>query len=819
MRKTDDNKLQLNIERFFPSTENGLTDKQVLQREQEKLTNKTKKKTTKTYWEIIVSNVLTFFNILLVAIAVLEIVAGNFEGIFAFMTVMLLNMIIGLVQDIRAKKLTEKLNLTTAPMMTVIRNGEKKVISTEKAVLDDIFVLETGNQICVDAEIKSGTIEVDESILTGESLSVKKTIGEKIYSGTFVVSGKAIAQATQVGKYSVIEQIQAKAKQFKRPKSELLRSLNVIFRVISYFILPLGIVLFFVNRWSSGDTNAAIINTSASLIGMIPSGMFLFTSMTLAVGVIRLGRRKTMVQELYSIEMLARSTVLCFDKTGTLTDGTMSVANVKLLDKHKKKDIKFIISNLLSATKDSNQTALALIKEFSLDCSLKPKITLPFSSQRKYSAATFEREGTYIIGALEFILKEIPFEIQEFVDSEARKGYRVLVLTHSRRPIKNDAIPDNSEIIALISIKDNIRANAKQTIQWFKENNVNIKIISGDNPITVSEIARQCGVDNFDSIVNLEDKTDDEVRELALTKTIFGRVSPEQKSIIVEALKDNGETVAMTGDGVNDIIALKCADCSIAMASGAEATQYSSHLVLIDSDFSHMPEVVQEGRRVVNNLQQTCSLFLTKTIFAFLVSLVFLIASLAAGSKSQIHYPFETQHLYIWEFCGIGIASFFLSLQPNDRIIKGDFINNVVSDAIPGGLSIALAVLFIFMLRANSEVTGVNTTEIAVTMSMLTMSIMCLIVLLRCCLPFNKYRACVYSALIAFTVGIFVVLNTIKIFINGERLNIFQIHLDMLTSKTILITVGIVVVFSAIYFLLSYVFKNYITLKKRGSKK
>ncbi len=828
MPRHESNFTETEVQRFAPDLSKGLSSTQIEQRIKEKQVNNVSKKTTKTYFQIIRSNVLTFFNILLTIIAVFEIIAGNAEGILAFMTVMVLNMIIGLIQDIRAKHLVEKLKVSTDPMIRVLRDGKEEEILAKNVVLDEIFFLETGRQICVDGILKEGELEVDESIITGESVTIKKKPGDMVFSGSFVVSGKAKLQAEKVGKNSFVEQIQAKAKQFNRPKSELLKSLNSIFRVISFVIIPLGIALFLKDYFSSNMIDAvdkfndAIIHTSASLIGMIPAGMFLFTSMTLAVGILRLGKKQTIVQELYSIEMLARSDVLCFDKTGTLTDGTMSIENIEVNEDYRLIDIKMILGSLVNATKDSNQTAQAIIKTCPITDDLKATQILPFSSARKYSAVTFAGEGTFILGALECVLKKPSVELTKKVASYAAKGYRVLVLTHAKGSIKKEKIPTRSKLMAIITIRDNIRPNAFKTIEWFKNNNVDIKIISGDNPLTVSEIARQCGVDNYQNYVNLAGVELEEVKKLALKYTIFGRVSPEQKAALIEALKENKKTVAMTGDGVNDIIALKKADCSIAMAAGADATKYASHLVLKDSDFSHMPEIVMEGRRVVNNLQQTCSLFLNKTIFAFLLSVIFLIVGVVGiicGSDTEFVYPFETQHLYIWEFCGIGIAAFFLSLQPNNNIIKGNFVSNVVSNAVPGGVTIACAALSVFVLRLFPSFSGINSNEAAVTMGMLIISIMSFVVLFRCSMPFNKYRIVLFSLLSILTVVLFGLGSLVStkqiIVIDGEPLNIFKIYFESLSTKNILLMISILVIAIVIYFVFYHLLKKGIGKKER----
>ena len=434
--------------RFNPSLLNGLTTEQVELRKKEKLSNRTTRKTTKSYWQIIKDNVFTFFNMLLTFIAIIEIYANHATDILAFMAIMIANMIIGLIQDIRAKKLIEKLKISVEPTVEVLRDSKKRVIPTSELVLDDIFYLESGKQVSVDGIIKEGSLEVDESIITGEALNVKKNVGDVICSGSFVVSGKATVLADKVGRNSFAEQIQTKAKQFKRPKSELLKSINQIFRIIAMVIIPIGLIMFFVNYTQLKEEvdalNNAIAFTSASMIGMIPSGMFLFTSLTLAVGVLRLGSKNTMVQELYSIEMLARANVVCFDKTGTLTDGTMNV--IDIINLSKDKDINFILGNLLNATKDTNQSARAILKKCSLNDKLKILSSLPFSSDRKYSAATFEEEGTFVLGAIEFINVKINKEIKDKILHYSSEGNRVMALAYSRRGIKDDKIPKNNEL-------------------------------------------------------------------------------------------------------------------------------------------------------------------------------------------------------------------------------------------------------------------------------------------------------------------------------------------------------------------------------------
>lgn len=801
-------------ERFTPDFNFGLTSIQVESRLNDGLKNKSGKKYSKSYWEILYTNVFTFFNILLFVIAAALIATKNYSSCF-FLVVLFANMGIGLFQDIRAKIMVEKLRLQTAPSAIVHRDGVESEIPATDLVLDDIVVLVNGKQIPSDSIIVDGTIEVNESLLTGESVAVKKGVGEQVYAGSYVVSGKATIRIDKVGKDNYIEQLQAKAKTFKRPKSELLTSLNRILRMISYIIIPLGVALFVVG-WFKADESIKdlVASTSGALVGMIPSGMFLLTSMTLAVGVIRLAHKKALVQELYSIEMLARVNVICFDKTGTLTDGTMSVKDVTIFDDFEGIDLKEIMGSFLTATGDQNQTALALRDKFAVNDVYKPIVVMPFSSERKYSAVTFAEYGTFVLGAPEFIYRHDDAKVNELVENASKKGMRVLLLTYNKNKISNDKIPSNAEPVAIFVIQDHVRDEAYDTIKWFNDNDVQVRIISGDNPITVSEIARQCGVEDADNYINLEGMSLEEVAQISDKYTVFGRVNPDQKAVIVQSLQKQGKTVAMTGDGVNDILALKNADCSVAMASGSEATRNVSHLVLMDSNFASMPRVVEEGRRVINNLQNTCSLFLVKTIFSILMSIIYLFVGFIASENNT--YPFSPNHLYIWETAAIGVAAFFLALQPNKNRIKGGFVENVLARALPGGLTVVAAVSVALLCINNPSVTGIISEDFQITVAVLVMSFIGFVVFFRVCLPFNLYRTILYNLILIVTCLVVYIVTKYGITIDPAQNNIFDICIELLNKKAIVTTILICLGAIPLYISLDALFSLY--LKKHKVK-
>lgn len=690
-------------ERFKASVAKGLSAAQVEQRVKEGLSNKTKSKYTKTYWEIIKDNVFTFFNVVLIALAACIFAVGESTNL-TFLLIMAANIAIGIVQEVRSKRTVEKLKLVTAPTASAIRDGGEIKVPVEAIVLDDIISLSIGDQIPADSIIADGAIEVNESLLTGESLPVKKQVGDTVYAGSFVTSGTALARVDKVAEGNWAIGLQAKAKKFQKPRSELLRSLNAIIKIISIAIVPVSICLLVIGAFNSHATDPyeifhdAVMNAAGPIIGSVPAGMFLLTSMALAVGVVNMSKKHTLVQDLYCFEMLARTNVLCLDKTGTLTDGTMQVSEVIVIDKSI--PLERVMGSYLATFKEANQTSLALSERYPLNGSLKVVGKIPFSSSRKYSAVSFQDVGTFVLGAPEFVYRSENKGLVDVISTRQRMGYRVIMLAKSSGyidgsgEIRGDVVP-----VALFVLLDHVRNEAPQTIKWFNENGVQVKIISGDNPLTASEIAGVCGVPDHRKCVSLEGLSLEETAAVAQKYTVFGRVSPEQKAVLIRALKQQGKTVAMTGDGVNDILAMKQSDCSVAMASGADAAKNVAHLVLLNSDFASMPSVVLEGRRVINNVQRSSALYLMKTIFTFVMAVAFIILGFSTmGAANPIIYPFLPSDILLMEFVGIGVPSVLLALQPDRSQIKGHFIKNTFSKALPGALVLLLVVAITFVL-------------------------------------------------------------------------------------------------------------------------
>ncbi len=760
-------------ERYEPDCNVGLTHEQVESRVEKGFVNVTPTKAGKSYPSIFLTNIFTFFNILTYVVAIALIVVGaKFSQLF-FLVIILANIAIGVFQECKSKRTVDKLRLMSAPTAIVVRDGEKKAIPVSEVVLDDIIYLETGKQICADAIVVKGEMEVNESMLTGESEPMKKAGGSELYSGSFVTSGSCYARVNKVGAANYVETLTSYAKRYRKPKSELNNSIKLIIKFVSVLIVPITIMMLYNNYktlsgsgvigWDLWRQN--ISSVSGAVIGMIPAGMFLLTSTALAVSVMRLAKKKTLVQDLYCIEMLARVDVLCLDKTGTITDGSMQVKKVIDIKGGNELPYSFndIIGSVLTATEDNNQTAMALANYFGYSKALTPTAVMPFSSQRKLSAASFEGAGTFIFGAPEFVLRDVGVRIERIVAENAANGFRVLVLAHSPSDIVGDKLPAVRRPLCLIVIEDHIRDDAVETIRWFKENDVAVKVISGDNPITVSEVARRVGVDKAELYISLDGLSNQEVIEAAKKYTVFGRVSPEQKLLLVKTLKANGHTVAMTGDGVNDILAMREADCSVAIASGAEAARNVAHLVLLDSNFTSMPDVVREGRRVVNNIQKSSSLFLMKTFMSILLSIIFLIIPTMKGAIFT-RYPFQTNNLLLLEMCIIGVPSFVLALQKNENIIKGNFLSNVIGRCVPGGLSLVVATMSVYyyntyMIDSSGVVAG--TSPLYTTMLVVALTFSGLMMLIKISEPFDLIRALLVIAVFALSLtGILIMPET-----------------------------------------------------------
>ncbi len=729
--------------KFTTNLNTGLTEEQINERTLQGLTNNTEIKTSKSYAKILFSNIFTFFNIICLSCAIALWFVGSWSDTI-FMLIVVANTLISIIQEIKAKKTIDKLTLTNSNFTKVLRDGEQIEIYKKEVVVDDILILASGMQIASDSVVVEGSVEVNESLLTGESQPIRKNVGDTLMAGSFVSSGTCKAQVEKVGSANYIEKLSSKAKKYSKPKSELLSSLTFIIRLIGIIIIPLGVLMFFNNhKVYDGDLYNTITKTAGSVVGMIPAGMFLLTSVALAVSVVRLAKKRTLVQELYCIEMLARVNVLCLDKTGTLTDGSMKVREmVNISDnKYDDKNINKIIASIVGAFHEANHTAIAL-KSFFGKGSLTADKSIPFSSERKFMGCSFNKYGSFKIGAYEYVLNNPPAKLKHKAEEFASKGLRVLMLVECDKSFSNE----KSVPLAFILLEDNIRKDASNTIKWFKENSVDIRVISGDNPVTVSEVARRVGIDNYDSYISLHGMSKQEVIEIADKYTIFGRVTPEQKATLVKALKAKGKTVAMTGDGVNDILALKEADCSVAIAAGSDAARSVSHLVLLDSNFSSMPSVVAEGRRVVNNIQKSSSLFLMKTLFTIIVSIMVLILG-----KS---YPFSPAQFMVLEYFVIGLPSFFLALQPNHNIIKGKFISNLLKNALPAGITLVLNAVAIYLFQGMFHISNAT----LATMASIAITCTGLIILFNLCRPFNIMRGILVFTMAALALAIMVLL-------------------------------------------------------------
>ena len=735
------------VKRVKPDYNAGLSGELVEERLEKGQVNIAPNKNTKTIGSIIFENVFTFFNILCflvaVGLAIVDIRYNQKWSNLLFMVIIVVNIAIGIIQEIRAKTTIEKLSLLTAPVVKVVRDSVETNISVEEVVLDDIVVLSTGKQIVADCIVVEGNIEVNESVLTGESLPIKKKVGDTLLAGSFVVSGKCHARVDKVGSNTFLSQLAASAKKYRKPRSELFSSLKIIIKVIGLLIIPIAALLYIKSMQITGDIVSAITTTAGATIGMIPAGMFLLCSVSLTVSVIKLAKKKALVQDLYCVEMLARVNVLCLDKTGTITDGTMKVFNCLQLESTNQ-TIKRIVGSMLSALGDNNQTSQALINYFGYNKEMKPIATMPFSSSRKLSAVTFDEEGTFIMGAPEFVIPGMKDEkLKKMIEQYARDGYRTLLLAHSNKNIVGDTLPDNRTPISLIILEDHIRDDAAKTIEWFKNNGVKVKIISGDNPLTVSEIAKRVGVENTDSFISLDGLNEKQVMAAASRYTVFGRVTPEQKALLIKTMRSEGNTVAMTGDGVNDILALKEADCSIAMASGNEAVRSVSHMVLLNSDFSSMPDTVLEGRKVINNVQKASSLFFMKTLFSIFFSVLVV-------AIPNMFYPFTTARMLLFEWFVVGIPSFILAFLPNSKPIQGKFIYNLIKNALPGALTLVMNVgaVYVFNYLVAGSLLGVDIGQTISTMSAVVLIFTGLAMLFRLCKPFNAVTTILFVSMI-----------------------------------------------------------------------
>ena len=732
----------------------GLTDEEVRQRVEEGLTNRADISTDKTTKEIVISNVFTYFNLIFLVITILLIMVGSFRNL-TFLPIIIGNTVIGIVQEIRAKKTLEKMSLLNAPHADVIRNGSVKQISTDELVKDDVILLTAGKQICADAVVISGNIQVNESLLTGEADEVEKTEGSTLMSGSFVVSGECYARLEKVGNESYISRLSLEAKSMGgKEQSEMIRSINLIVKWVGIVIIPIGLILFWQSHFVNGESiTKSVTSTVAAIIGMIPEGLYLLTTVALALSTMKLARKKVLLHDMKSIETLARVDVLCVDKTGTITEPDMKLKEI-FLCKNSGADgtqtaltldeLKSLILDYANASVDNNATMLAL-KAYAAEALTNNTSALhrtavsqqAFSSSLKYGSVTFS-DGTYLLGAPEFIMHEDFARIEEEIIPYADKGDRVLLFARYNGENVENGINGSVTPLGFVALANPIRANAVKTFEYFKSQGVAIKVISGDNPRTVSRIAIQAGIESAESFVDAATlDTEDKIADAVNKYTVFGRVTPKQKKQLVRALQAKGHTVAMTGDGVNDILAMKDADCSVAMASGSEATAQAAQVVLLDSDFAHMPDVVYEGRRVVNNIQRSASLFLVKNIFSLLLSLFSVIL--------MVTYPLEPAQVSLISMFTIGVPGFLLALEQNKDRIKGHFITNVMLKALPGGLTDVIAV---GALVVCGEVFCISDASIG-TIATLVLSVVGFMILFKISEPLNGMKYAVIIGNIA----------------------------------------------------------------------
>lgn len=709
----------------------GLTTTEVQDRIAKGLDNKQPKAPTRTIGQIIRNNIFTFFNFLNVVLAVLVLSAGSLKDAF-FVVIVVANVVIGIYQEIQAKRTLEKLSLLNQPEVKVIRNSEPLTIAVSDIVLDDVLILQSGMQISADARVLDGqTIEVDESLLTGEADPIIKTSGEELYAGSFVVSGFAYVQAIRVGTDTYSAKLADEARRFKLVNSELRDAISKIIKGVTVMIVPLGLFL----AWSQfnvpGTTwQEAIIGAVAGIIGMIPEGLVLLTSVAFAAGVIKLANKRTLVQELPAIETLARVDMLCLDKTGTITEGVLDVATVESLGTMNREMLDEALRAFVTALPDANPTQQALMDYYPETLTWDVMHKIAFSSARKWSSVSFSEYGTYVFGAPEMVLAADYQRYQDQIEDYAKQGQRVLILAHSSTLMTTETLPTDLQAVAIVTLEDRIRPEAPETLAYFAKQGVNIKVISGDNPVTVAAVAKRAGLAGSENYLDARTLPEDldAVAEIVEKTTVFGRVTPHQKKLLVQALQSRNYTVAMTGDGVNDVLALKESDCGIAMASGSDATKAVAQLVLLDSNFAVLPQAVAEGRRVINNIQRVASLFLVKTLYSFLLSILTILIGM--------QYPFTPIQLTFISTLAVGAPAFFLALTPNNDPIKKGFLKRILTTVIPAGSAIALIVLVVYGLKTGLGFTFAAENTVIVFMT----GFVQMIILYRITKPMNAWK-------------------------------------------------------------------------------
>ena len=708
----------------------GLTSEQVTQRMEEGFDNKPVESPSKTVKEILSDNIFTYFNLIFVILSVLLVIVGSYRDL-TFMPVIIANALTGIIQELRSKAVLDKITVLNAPVSTVVRDGKIKTVPSRELVLDDIVIFKAGNQISADAIVVEGNASVNESLLTGESDEITKKTGDKLMSGSYVVSGSCRARLEKVGRQSYISRLTLQAKKSRKgEQSEMIRSLNRIVKFAGFAIIPIGSILFYQAYYLNHESiRASVQSMVAAVIGMIPEGLFLLASVSLVISTMKLALGKVLVHDMKCIETLARVDVLCVDKTGTITENSMSVsAVVPASDDYDDDVIQGLLSDFAAAQDSDNETMTAVKNHFHRPAGRNVVSITGFSSEFKYSSVSFEKEA-FVMGAPDFILKERLKEHKSLIDSYSRKGYRVLVFGRYRGTPDGKELTEDTEPVCFIIMSNPIRENAAETFRYFDEQGVEIKVISGDNPVTVSEVAKQAGIRNAGEYIDATTlTTESAVRDAVTRYTVFGRVTPEQKRKLVRALKKAGRTVAMTGDGVNDVLALKDADCSVAMASGSDVAAQAAQLVLLESDFSKMPNVVAEGRKVVNNLERSGSLFIVKNIFSLIISVLFICFGLS--------YPLKPAQLSLISVFTIGIPAFFLSQMPNKDIIRGRFIANILLKALPAALTDVIVVCAMVYF---GNIFSVAATDIA-TASTILMSIVGMMIVFQISKPMDIYK-------------------------------------------------------------------------------
>ena len=721
----------------------GLTSEEAKSLIEKGFCNKSENKAGKSYFKIISDNLFTFFNMIWAIVTIVLIAVGSYSNL-TFLAVVVPNILIATFQEIRAKRTVEKLSVTTDPIATVVRDGEKTDVFASDIVLGDIMYIEIGRQILSDGVIVSGSAEVNESMLTGESNAIKKSIGDRILAGSYLVGGAAYAKVTSVGKDNYLHKIEKAAKSFKAPASNLFRELNSLIKYIGIFLIPMSILLFF-NNFFAYDKNiiTAVNKTCGSIIGMIPSGIFLLVTLTLSLSVITLGKKGSLVRDMYSIEMLASADVICLDKTGTITDGTMMVTSVEMLNGFVEKYVYRVMAMIEGAEQAPNHTSEALIEKFGRDMEIGIIERIPFSSSRKYSSVHIAGEGCFSIGAPHFVKCQVTKELEIKISEHASLGERVLLL------VKQDALETVGEAMALIAISDRIRPNAKDTIANFQNQGVTVKVISGDHAETVSSIAKRVGIINAEKYLSCENISDEDLAAAAENYAVFGRVTPEQKILLIKTQRENGHTVAMTGDGVNDTLALKESDCSIAMADGSEVARKVSKIVLMNSDFEVLPDIVREGRRCINSVRMSSVLYLMKTLFTIVLSVLSVIT--LSG------YPFDPKQLLFTEMIVIGLASLMLTVEPNFKRATGSYMSAVIKKSVPNAL-VMLVPVFVTQVIGKFDIFSAASISAISTIAVTFAAFMNLVFL---CRPYTEWRAgviCVAGALLGLAIPLSVFL-------------------------------------------------------------